>query len=395
VVEAPVLSDDARLLHIGFRKCGTSALQSSLRKARHRLPDLGVVYPGSYLNHTTAALAVTRRRNGPAARGAKRRPLRDWRELVDQVATVDTHHKAVVSSEFFDISDESTIRAILKEFGDDRVHVVATVRPIDKVLPSTWQQSVQFGTSLSYEQWLGRVLDDEEPSGASRVFWERHSHADVLERWARVLGPERVTLVVLDERDRHLPFRALEAMLDLPVGTLNEVPGHTNRSLTMAEAEFLRRANETIMARDITWEEYTYWIRRGAAHEMWLKRSPQPDELRITTPRWALDRASEITATTPQRIHDLGIHVVGNLASLASAGPGAEASDADLMPSEIPIEAAVHALAGACLSSRGIPRNEPAVAPAPPQELTGRQLLGLARKYLRRRVRRRSSYRAS
>jgi hypothetical protein len=224
------------------------------------------------------------------------------------------------------------------------------------------------------------------------VFWERHGHGDVLTRWARVLGPERITLIVLDEQDRQRPFRTVEALLGVPKGTLNEVPGHTNRSLTMAEAELVRRINVQLFSRDVSWDEFTYWIRRGAAHEMWLRRKPEPDETRITTPRWAVERAAEIAADLPDRIARLGIDVIGDLASLAPSPSADAVPDPGDTPQLVPIDAAVHALVGACMSSRNLPIAQaqpvPAAALGSSADLTGRELGHLVARFARRRLRR-------
>jgi hypothetical protein len=381
-----VLPKDTRLLHIGFRKCGTSALQSALRKARRELAALDVVYPD--FDHTTSALAVTRRTNGRVALGAKPRPPADWHRLVDEVARLGDQQRALVSSEFFDVADEATISTIAAGLGGKRLHVVATIRPLSHVLPSSWQQNVQFGNRSSYEEWLRLVLDPDGRTKTHRRFWERHGHGDVLARWARVLGPQRLTLIVLDETDRELPFRTLETMLGVPKGTVNEIQGRTNRSLTLAEAEFIRRFNIEIFSHDVTWDEYTYWIRRGAAHEMWLKRTPDPDEPRIQTPRWALERAAEMVADLPERIASLGIEVVGDLARLTPPVAPAASPDHGDQPTSLPSEAAVHALVGACLSSRSLPPPPKASSAATTRdELTGRELAALFVEFARRKWR--------
>jgi hypothetical protein len=382
-----VLPTDARLLHIGFRKCGTSALQSALRKARRELAALDVVYPD--FDHTTSALAVTGRTNGRVALGAKPRSSADWHRLVDELARLGEQQRAMVSSEFFDVADEATINTIAEGLGGERLHVVVTARPLSQVLPSSWQQNVQFGNRFSYEEWLRLVLDPEGRTKTHRRFWERHGHGDVLARWAKVLGSERITLIVLDENDRELPFRTVETMLGVPKGTVNEVRGRTNRSLTLAEAEFIRRFNLEIFTHDVTWDEYTYWIRRGAAHEMWAKRTPDPDEPRIQTPQWALERAAEAVADLPQRIAGLGIEVVGDLAVLTPPVARGVAPDHDAQPISVPIAAAAHALVGACLNSRNLPVALPKTAPKTSgDDLTGRELARLVVQFARRRWRR-------
>jgi hypothetical protein len=54
----------------------------------------------------------------------------------------------------------------------------------------------------------------------------------------------------------------------------------------------------------------------GAARYLRLRR-PAPDEPRIETPQWALDRATEIAAEIVAGIRASGVRVVGDLDSLA------------------------------------------------------------------------------
>lgn len=390
MIEPRTLADGVRLLHIGFRKCGTTALQQALRAARRDLAGHGVTYPGRELNHTAAALAVTGRTNGWVSLGAKPRTREKWDQLVADVGDLGVDQRAVIDSEFFDVADEATIRTVADGLGGERVHVLATVRPLTQVLPSAWQQNVQFGARRSYQEWLEVVLDGDESIKTHRGFWERHSHGDVLSRWAGVLGSDRVTLVVLDESDRQLPFRTVDTMLGVPPGTLPYLPQRANRSLTGAEAELIRRVNVQLLSQDITWEEYSEWIRRGAAHQMWWKRTPGPEEARIRTPRWAQERAAEITADLPERIRALGIEVVGDLTKLATPMPPAGDDEPAEDLATVPIDAAVQALLGACLQSRQLrPAAAPPAKPSDSRDPTARDVARLAAKAVRARWRRR------
>jgi hypothetical protein len=171
---------------------------------------------------------------------------------------------------------------------------------------------------------------------------------------------------------------------------LNEVSGQTNRSLTLAEAELVRRVNMELFSRDISWHEYTQLIRFGASQQMWVERKPVDDEPRITTPSWALNRAAEISADLPKRIQELGIEVVGDLATLAPLAPEDGSGEATDEPETVPMDAAVHAIVGACLGSRKVAAPQPARQPkqADPTELTARQLAQLLRRYAKRKWRR-------
>jgi hypothetical protein len=391
-MEPRTLAEGARLLHIGFRKCGTTALQTALRRARVPLAALGVVYPGENGNQTAAALAVTGRTHGWVALGATPQPRQKWDELVEEVDAVGPPQRAIISSEFFDVADEDTIRTVVAGLGGDRTHVVVTARPLAKILPSAWQQQVKVGLRTSYGEWLRHVLEGHDGNKTHRTFWERHDQAAVISRWAGVVGPERVTLVVLDESDRLLPFRSFETLLGLPRGTLEELPDAANRSMTGAEAELIRRINVEIFAADISWDEYSRWIRRGAALRMISRRTPEPQEPRTQTPRWALERATELSEGFLSRIEGLGLEVVGDLSGLAAApdlsGPDVIAANPEL----VPIDAAVEAVIGSGFSTRERrkPNPPPVAAPAgpPASQLSAAELSSLLARRIRKRARR-------
>jgi hypothetical protein len=390
VTELRALDPGTHAIHIGFRKCATTALQVALRNARPELRAAGAVYPGTGGNHTQAALAITGRTHGWASIGAKPQPMAKWDTLVNRVAAVGAAQRVMVSSEFFDVADVETIRTITAGLGGDRTHIVATLRPLSKILPSAWQQQVQVGSRLGYGAWLRAVLEGTDENKTHQRFWERHDHAAVLARWASVVGPERVTLVVLDERDRDLPYRSFESLLGVPHGTLKEVPNRANRSMTGAEAELIRRINLEIFNHDITWDEYSNWVRLGAAQRIVTQRTPGPDEPRTFTPRWALERAAEISAGYVERIGELGITVVGELSSLAAPVPETDQPAPEEDPTSVPMEVAVEAVLGSAFSAR-----EPAAAPPEPDptpDLSGvadRELARVLGGRLQRRLRHR------
>ncbi|HEX3908864.1 MAG TPA: hypothetical protein VHW92_13155 [Mycobacteriales bacterium] len=365
MTEPQPLEPGTHAIHIGFRKCATTALQVALRTARPELRAAGAVYPGTGGNQTPAALAITGRTHGWASLGAKPQPMAKWDTLVSRVASIGADKRVIVSSEFFDVADADTIRTITTELGGDRTHIVATLRPLSKILPSAWQQQVQFGSRLSYGAWLRAVLEGNDAIKTYKNFWERHDHAAVLARWASVVGPERVTLIVLDEEDRDRPYRSFESLLGVPHGTLKEVPNRANRSMTGAEAELIRRINLEIFNHDISWDEYSSWVRLGAAQRIVTGRTPGPDEPRAYTPRWALERAAQISAGYVERIAELGLNLVGDLASLAPAVPVTDEPGAEEDPTSVPMAVAVEAILGTAFSARdqSPPPAEPAAAP--------------------------------
>jgi hypothetical protein len=396
VIEPRILAEGARVMHVGFRKSGTTAIQDSFVRAKEALAAAGTVCLGIRGNQHSAALAVTGQMRGSAALGAKQQPIEKWNQLVATVAALGTHRRAMLSSEFFDAADDGTVRKIVHELGGDEPEIVFTVRPLYKILPSAWQQQVQSGRKLSYAHWLETVLDGDVTTKGYQSFWRRHDQAEMVSRWAEVVGPERVTLIVLDDLDRSMLYRSFETLLGAPEGTLQEEPGRTNRSLTSAETELLRQINVEILARDITWQEFHSWIYRGAAARTKQKRTPGPDEPRTVTPRWALERAGELGAGYFTRIDALGIHVVGNLKDLAAPPPMDGPETVPEPATTVPMEVAVEAVLGAAFSNRQKVSPPPPARPhrppkreayRNPEDLPGRTLLGLLAARVKARLR--------
>jgi hypothetical protein len=53
-----------------------------------------------------------------------------------------------MSIEFFVDAEDSALRRVVEDLGGRRVIVVATLRPLARVLPSQWQQYVQNGLRI-------------------------------------------------------------------------------------------------------------------------------------------------------------------------------------------------------------------------------------------------------
>jgi hypothetical protein len=318
----PVTAEDlllkrgARLLHIGPHKTGTSAIQGALHAARERLAAAGVIYPGRGRQTLWPILAIT---GQPALLGEPRPNIAHWDLLVQAVAAAGDQ-RVVLSSEFFAETQDSVIPRVVSELGGERVHVVVTLRPLWKIMPSQWQQYVQNGFRMPYGEWLAGILR-QPPKTPTPGFWRRHRHDDLVGRWAAVAGPQNVTVVVVDESDRTMLLRTFEAMLGLPDRFLALADDVANRSLTLAETEIVRRLNQEFKLREWPDGNYPKFMRYGAVQQMKSSRQPGPDEARITTPGWAVERATEIAAEMADNIKGIGVRVVGDLGTLSELPP--------------------------------------------------------------------------
>ena len=347
-----------RLLHIGPHKTGTTAIQGALFAAKDTMPEHGVDFPAHSRHPMEAALAACAR---PAMMGDTVPTDKHWIRLLDAVrATGD--RTSVISSEFFaDAQDDETLARIVEQLGGERVHILITLRPLARIMPSQWQQYVQNGLRMGYDNWLEHMLRKAPYEQPNPSFWRRHRHDRLVERWARVVGPERVTVVVVDDSDRDGLLRTFEALLGLPADLLRPVPDAANRSLTLAETEMLRKLNVEFRGNGLPDELYSKLVRNGAVMHMKNSCSPTPQDVKITTPQWAIEAAGAIGAEMAGTIAATGVRVVGDTA-LLSAVPEAVGE-----PSGVPRiapEVAAQALYGALAAAASAPVRHSAPAKA-------------------------------
>ncbi|MFI0962093.1 hypothetical protein ACH4S8_11915 [Streptomyces sp. NPDC021080] len=325
-----------RLLHIGPHKTGTTSIQGALFAAKDAMAAHGVDFPAHSRHPMEAALAVCGR---PGMMGDVRPAERHWQRLVDAVHATGGR-TSLVSSEFFaDAPDDATAARIAGDLGRDRVHVLVTLRPLAKIMPSQWQQYVQNGLRMGYEDWLDHMLRRAPYEKPNPSFWRRHRHDRLVERWTRVVGAENTTVVVVDDGDRGGLMRTFESLLALPGGLLEEVPDTADRSLTPAETEMLLVLNREFRGNGLPDEIYSKLVRGGAVPRMKNVCRPPADGGRIRTPEWALEAAASLGAEMAGRIGALGVRVLGDPA-LLSAPPSPSPRSAPPSPRAATVPAA-------------------------------------------------------
>ena len=310
--DAPVLPTGTRLVHIGPSKTGTTSLQGALWAARDALIAQGVRYAGHSRHSGAAARAVAGLRSAYSEDGSPP-PIRLWEAIVEEIRAAP-EQRAMFSSEFLAGARPPAIRRIVEDLDPARIHVVMTLRPLARMLASRWQQNVQTGETIAYDAWLQELFNRPDDAPDMPV-WLRHRHDRVLTRWAEIVGLERMTVVVVNDQDHAQVLRAFEGLLGLTPGTLALQDDLANRSLTLAEVEALRAFNVAFKSRQLGRGLQMRVLRLGLAGPMKVRR-PAPDEPRIETPQWALDRAGELSREMVANIGASGVQVVGDLSRL-------------------------------------------------------------------------------
>jgi len=333
------------LLHIGPHKTGTTAVQGAFHVSRDRLAAHGIHYAGETRQRFRAALAAV---GSPGPKGQPPPDRASWDALITEITTAD-EDCIVLSSEAFAGADDATARRIVGELGDRPVHVVVTLRPLAKIAPSQWQQMVQNGLRAPYDRWLAKVFNDADDRSVSDTFWRRHDHAGLIARWIPVVGAENLTVIAVDDSDRGGVLRSFEQLLGLPTGVLESPVELTNRSLTWGEVELIRAINRAAAKEEWPERYFGKVLHAGVIDAMKKERKPAAKERKISTPRWALERAARIGVETVEMVTSSGVNVIGDLSILTTmpTDPTLVRENDEPQPREVPIRAAMLAVLGA------------------------------------------------
>jgi hypothetical protein len=316
------------VIHAGFHKTGTTALQHSLHASSELLKAERYRYPivGQGTSQSGSVLALADRGWGWQARGSKVLPKRVWTKLVKEVRKGDDN--IIISSEFLSELDDSHVRQIRDAFAGLNCQVVFTLRAFDKMFPSTYQQGLKSGSSYSYEAWLERTTTDyfgEQKTG----FWKRNRHAQVISRWMEIFGAENVTIVTADESNPALLFERFSELLNLTAGSLKPVADSgLNRSLLLDEIYLLRAINKNV-PKSRNWNAYMTFVRRGTFEQITSTPPPKVTAAeKLRTPKAYAKKIEQIAALEMAELKALDLRVLGDIRDLevgtAPIGPNAE-----------------------------------------------------------------------
>jgi hypothetical protein len=312
------LADREVLLHIGVHKTGTTAIQAALAAARPELRQQGVLYAGDTGSHFHAAASVVGRRLGWDD-GGRVIDISRWEDLAEEARSAPG--KVVLSSEVFCEATHEVAQRIATDLRPDRLRVLVTLRPLEHLLPSNWQQYVKTGLATPYDDWLRAILKGTEATGGTPSFWKRNDHGDLVRKWVDVVGPERVGVLVVDTSRPASLYESFDEIIGLSTGTLHkDESAASNRSLTASEVEVIRRLNVEIRG-SMDYRVYHRLFRHGGLLELVEKRRPPADEPRLITPAWAVSRARELSAEAVETIKSTGAVVFGELSALVPDSP--------------------------------------------------------------------------
>ncbi|MPZ61369.1 MAG: hypothetical protein GEU93_08735 [Propionibacteriales bacterium] len=291
-------------VHIGLAKTGTTYLQGLMWGNRRRLDGAGVRLPGQRRKQHLAAssslceqsfdqdLATT----GPAA----------WDALADEARRAPA--RVVISHETLSRATAEQAKHALASLEPAEVHLIVTMRDLARQVPALWQERLKNRSKIPYSRFLKRIARGPDP------FWRGQDVLDVLARWGGVPA-ERVHVVTVPRpgAPRGLLWTRFASVVGVDPAIATREPKRANESLSVAEAELLRRLNPAL--RKGTHDRGTYFrvVKRHLAPNVLAGMAPQP---RITVPEehrdWMRDRARLMI----DGLASGGFDVVGDLADL-------------------------------------------------------------------------------
>ena len=301
---------DRILIHAGFHKSGTTALQYCFDKNRKSLKSHGVTYlVTTGRAHHRPAWSLTERIWGWKEQGGERIPETVWRDFATRVKK--SSGIALISSEFFCEANVDQVAKAKRDLGSAPVEVVFTVRPFAKILASSYQQFLKYGIKLRYEEWLEEMFHNRGKSKHTPTFWPRAAVSEVVTRWAGVFGSSHVSILLANEEKPHFIFDEFNRLLGLAEGFLKPSDVGGNRSMTADEVELLWRVNNRF-DRSRGWDEYRAMIREGYVHYLADETEALPRSSRLLTPQWAIDEAKKIAESDLLELKNLGVKISGD-----------------------------------------------------------------------------------
>lgn len=322
------------ILHVGFHKTGTTAIQASLYAAKSELEKFDITY-AARASHG-AAWALTEKVWGWRDRGGRLTPNTKWKKFVKKTKAAKSTFLA--SSEFFTELTPEQIQKLKHDVKAEKYEIIFTIRPLAKMLASSYQQYLKYGVKANYEKWLHEMLDEPGASKATPSFWRRNFHGQAIQKWADEFGAENITVIVVDETKPEFLYDAFTKYLGLPDGLLVAQETGANRSLTAEEVTMLQMLNKRF-PKERAWDDYSVFIRQTAIRRL-SDQPAQPSGTKLLTPEWAVEKAKALTEQAVKEIIAAKVNVIGDLQSLNSVKvPTGEPKPAEFIPVETMVEA--------------------------------------------------------
>jgi hypothetical protein len=145
--------------------------------------------------------------------------------------------------------------------------------------------------------------------GVPHPFWFRHRHDQLASRWADAIGVDRVSVVVVDDRDHHVLLTAFERLLGLTGGTLLPVDGKSNPSLSAQEIAIILRVQQLMQKHGLIFADR---VRSRQIQRRLLSIRPRlSTDQKIALPQWAVPAVSDVSRSVYDGLLASGVRIIG------------------------------------------------------------------------------------
>lgn len=329
---------DVVFLHVGLFKSGTTYLQNVLWASRGALADEGILVPGRHSGGAAFAavdvMGVPRVRRAEASYGS-------WARFVGWIRGWDGA-RAVLSAERLTFAGPDTIRRVLADLAPVSVHVVVTVRDLERVVPASWQERVRNRKTVTWPDFLAAVTDPARAGKApAKDFWRQQDAPALLADWVAQVPVKNVCVVTVPPpgSDPHLlPARFAEAIgSDVSLWTTEIDTAHA--ALGVTEVEMLRRLNPRL-PEQVTMPVYNHVVKLGLArHALAVRQGQRQVRMPGEYAPWLEKQAQRII----EGLREPGYRVVGDLEDLMPTARSGQrpddlsVSDSDLLDASLDV----------------------------------------------------------
>lgn len=285
-------------LHVGTGKSGTSALQKAVRDSVPALRAAGIGAP------ITSRSELMRRLLGPL--GWRAGTGFSERVDVERIRRIKSAFRRTPGDPLFlsceDLADAGAepirvLRGVLEEVDLD-IRPIVSGRSWARQLPSDYQQLVQAGLTVSYDDFLEQVRT--RTGAAGERFWRRQSLPEVAANWGAVSADGTVDVVCVPSHaeDPRALFRLFAEIVGFSVSDLTIPGGTINASFGVVEVELFRRVNALLTDRLPSYaDDYRPAVRRPLLRQGVLKRSASARlELPFEALGWVRERGEHDVA---------------------------------------------------------------------------------------------------
>lgn len=295
------------IIHAGFPKTGTTALQARLRHNERILSESGILYPESKNNahHRPAAALVGR----VIGWDKNKRSSDEWQDFVEWIKSRD-EECILISSEFFTAAKLKALKQLKNDLADFKIDIVFTLRSLDEIVPSIFQQNLKKGATQTYPEWLSKKFISK--SGELLKKPKLINHSAVISQWVSIFGAQNVTLIMADSSRPETLFSHFEEYLG--VSGFKDSEKRLNRSLTITESEIIRRINLAIKSK-WSWSDYHKFMRQGYIKK--ITNLPSVSKEKYQTPTFLQPIISDFAQEQISVINQFNINVLGDISSFA------------------------------------------------------------------------------